>query len=225
MSQRTALLAATALTVFVMILMVGVVWQVFQKSNVNTLGLQLAAPAQTSEIAGEPQAVSGPTQEQIAQREAAFQQLIQQANQKLAQSYQQQQDLSKQLQAEKQKQAPPKVASASQPIKYKVSAEQATSIALAAEKGAVLTKPAELVSYLGAAAYEVTLDRGVVYVDANSGEVLYDSAVVIVVRDSGGGGGNNSGNTNASPKPSAPASGGHETEHDSGHGGEVEHGD
>ena len=223
MNQRTALLAATALTVFVMILMVGVVWQVFQKSNVNTLGLQLNAPAQTSEIAGEPQAVSGPTQEQIAQREAAFQQLIQQANQKLAQSYQEQQDLSKQLQAEKQKQAPPKIASASQPAKYKVSAEQATSIALAAEKGAVLTKPAELVSYLGAAAYEITLDRGVVYVDANSGEVLYDSAVVIVVRDSGGGGGNNSGNANS--KPSAPASGGHETEHDSEHGGEVEHGD
>lgn len=211
MNQRTALLVATALTVFVMILMVGVVWQVFQKSNVDTLGLQVTAPAQTTEITGEPQAVSGPTQEQIAQREAAFQQLIQQANQKLAQSYQQQQDLSKQLQAEKQKQAPPKVASASQPIQYKVSAEQATSIALAAEKGAVLTKPTDLVSFKGTAAYEITLDRGVVYVDANSGQVLYDSAVVIVVHDSGGGNNNAGG---GSPKPSAPASGGHETEKD-----------
>ncbi len=223
MNQRTALLVATALTVFVMILMVGVVWQVFQKSNVDTLGLQVTAPAQTTDLAGEPQAAAGPTQEQIAQREAAFQQLIQQANQKLARSYQQQQELAQQLQAEKQKQAPPKVASASQPTKYKVSAEQATSIALAAEKGAVLVKPTDLVSFQGTAAYEITLDRGVVYVDANSGQVLYDSAVVIVVHDAGGGGGNNSGN--ASPKPSAPASGGHETEHDSGNGGEVEHGD
>ncbi len=211
MSQRSALLVATALTVFVMILMVGVVWQVYQKSNVDALSMQAAAPTPTAETTGQTQAVSGPTQAQLAEREAALQQLIQQANQRLAQAYQKQQDLSKQLQAEQQKLATPTVP-ASQPVKYNVSPDQAASIALTTEKGAKLVKPAELVSFQGTAAYEVTLDRGSVFVDANSGKVLYDSAVVIVVHDAKS---NNSGG--GSPAPSSSGGGG--SKDDSEHSG------
>ena len=215
MSQRTAMLVATALTVFVVITIVGVVWQLFQKSTVDTLALQVAAPAQTTELAGETHAVSGPTEAQIAEREAAFQQLIQQANQKLDESYKQQQELSNQLAAVKAIQAAPAVptaAPASLQPKYNVSPDQAAQIALVAEKGAVLVKPPELIDFQGKVAYEVTLDRGLVYVDANSGEVIYDSAAVIVVHDSGGGGGNSGGNPPAAPAPKVTA--GHENEHE-----------
>ena len=224
MSQRTAMLVATALTVFVVIAIVGVVWQLFQKSTVDTLALQVAASApasaQTTDLAGETKAVTGPTEAQIAEREAAYQQLVQQANQKLAESYKQQQELSKELAAEKAKQAaavvapPPVPAQADLQPKYNLTADQAAHLALEAEKGAVLVKPAELISFQGTVAYEVTLDRGLVYIDANSGKVLYDSAVVIVVHDSGGGGGGNLGGGNPqanASKPSAP----HETEHES----------
>lgn len=239
MSQRTAMLVATALTVFVVIAIVGVVWQLFQKSTVDTLALQVAAPAQTTELMGETKAVSGPTEAQVAEREAAVQQLIEQANQKLAESYQAQQELARQLAAEKAKQAaavvpPPAPAAANVQPKYNVSPDQAAQIALEAEKGAVLVKPAELISFQGAVAYEVTLDRGLVYVDANSGKVIYDSAVVIVIHDSHGGGGNSGGGGPAvanAPKPS----GGNESEHESHdqpenhpaeqHTSEVEHGD
>ena len=226
MSQRTAMLVATALTVFVVIALVSVVWQLFQKSNVDTLGLQVAAPAQATEIVGDTHAVSGPTDAEIAAREASFQQLIQQANQKLEESYKQQQELTKQLAAEKSKQvavnAPAAApAQANQQPKYNLSADQAAALALKAEKGAMLVKTPELISFKGTAAFEVTLDRGVVYIDANTGEVLYDSAVVIIVHDSGGGGGNSGGN----PAVSAPkvASTSHEHEHESHDKGQESH--
>jgi uncharacterized membrane protein YkoI len=202
MSQRTAWLVATALTVFVLIMMVGVVGQLFLKSNVDALTLQAAAPTQVAPAAGETQAVTGPTEAEIAEREAAFQQVIQQANQRLAQANQREQELAKQL-AEQKKAASAPV---SQPPKYNVSPEQAASIALQAEKGAALLKPPELVSYQGTVAYEVTLDRGTVYIDANSGQVLYDSAVVITIRD---GGGSNGSSNNSAPR----SSGGREDDH------------
>ena len=216
MSQRTALVVATALTVFVMITMVGLAWQVFQKSTISTLALQESVPAQPTDSVTAPEPVAAPTeQEQIAQREAAFQQMIQQANQQLEQAYKQQQDLTKELAAERKNKAANAPAAVSQQPKYNVTAEQAASIALAAEQGAVLLKPAELISFQGTAAYEVTLDRGLVYVDANTGKVIYDSAAAIVVRDGGGSGGSGGNRGGGSPSVSAPKSGGHENEHES----------
>jgi uncharacterized membrane protein YkoI len=219
MSQRTAMLVATTLTVFVVITIVGVVWQLFQKSTVDTLALQVAPQPPTTQLTGATQAVTGPTDAEVAQREAAYQQLIQQANQRLEESYKQQQELTKELAAEKSKQAAAVVVPASAPAqenlqpKYNLSSDQAAALALQAEKGAVLVKPADLISFQGTAAYEVTLDRGVVYIDANTGKVLYDSAVVIVVHDSGGGGGNSGG---GSPQAAAPKTkSGHESENES----------
>ncbi|HEX7587767.1 MAG TPA: PepSY domain-containing protein [Anaerolineae bacterium] len=221
MSQRTALLAATALTVFVVTMVVGVVWQLFQKSTVDTFALQVAVPPQTTEMAGETRAVGGSTQAEIDNREAAFQQLIQQANQNLEQAYKQQEYLTSELAAQKKQAASlPAPAVVPEPPKYNVSAEQPTSIALDAEKGAVLVKPAELISFQGTVAYEVTLDRGLVYIDANTGQIIYDSALVIVIHDSRGGGGNAGG---SNPVVSAPKNtGGHENEHE--HENEQSHG-
>jgi uncharacterized membrane protein YkoI len=217
MSQRTALLVTTALTVFVMVMMIGVVWQLFQKSTLDALALQSTANNQKAETATITQpAVPQPaapesdtqqaTQAQIAEREASYQQLIQQANARLDQAYKQQQELVKQI--EDQKANAKTRTQVSQQPKFNVSSEQAVSIALAAVPGAVLVKPAELVSFKETPSYVVTLDKGVVYVDANTGKILYNSATVVVVNNPGsGGGGGGGGNP---PPPPPPSRGGGE---------------
>jgi len=67
------------------------------------------------------------------------------------------------------------IATATATATYAVSAEQAATIALNTAPGAALASPAELVDFQGAVAYEVGLDAGKVYIDANSGQVLYSS--------------------------------------------------
>jgi hypothetical protein len=58
-----------------------------------------------------------------------------------------------------------------------VSPDMARAIALAAAPGATVQRDPELVIYQGAVAYEVALNSGAVYVDANSGVVLANTAV------------------------------------------------
>ena len=108
MSQRMALLITTALTVFVMVMLAGIAWQVFGKSSLGALALQSAAPAQNevastvaspeAPLAAAPQVAADPaSQVQVAAREAQYQQLIQPANARLDQAYKQQQELAKQI--------------------------------------------------------------------------------------------------------------------------------
>ncbi len=57
---------------------------------------------------------------------------------------------------------------------YAVSADDAVNTALANAPGATLVQPPRLVNINGTVAYEVALDRGYVYIDAGSGQVLYN---------------------------------------------------
>jgi hypothetical protein len=59
---------------------------------------------------------------------------------------------------------------------YPISADDAATIALNSVPGATLAQPPRLVQVNGTVAYEVALDRGAVYVDAGSGQVLYNTA-------------------------------------------------
>lgn len=59
---------------------------------------------------------------------------------------------------------------------YPVSADDAATIALNNTPGASLVQQPRLVNVNGTIAYEVPLDRGNVYVDATSGQVLYNAA-------------------------------------------------
>ena len=213
MSQRTALWIATALTVFMLMVMGGVMFQVFQKSVSNVQGLQTSAPASNNTSADAPQLANDQAlKEQIAQRESEFRDLVQQANQKLDESYKQQQELTKQLQAIQAQQTNERPIVVQQP-QYPVSAQNAIDVALKAVPGAILVRPPELINFKDTPAFEVTLDQGVVYVSAATGEILYNSAAVIVVRGGGGGGGN----ANVSAPPPAPvkqtSSGEREQEH------------
>lgn len=59
---------------------------------------------------------------------------------------------------------------------YALTQDEAANIALTIAPGATLVQQPRLVNLNGAAAYEVVLDRGNVYVDANTGSVLYSTA-------------------------------------------------
>ncbi len=64
-------------------------------------------------------------------------------------------------------------AQASAPVaQVPLSAQQAAQVAMNLVPGASLTRTPELVNYNGTVAYEVMLNQGTIYVDANSGQVL-----------------------------------------------------
>lgn len=121
MTQRISLLIAGALTVFVLVLMLGVGLTVAVKSFVATrAAAQLQAPASN---------------------------------------------------ASTQQSAP-----ASNAVDVQLTPGQAAVIATNAVPNSVLVRAPELVDYQGTVAYEVGLNQGYVYVDANTGRVLFNGA-------------------------------------------------
>jgi uncharacterized membrane protein YkoI len=99
-------------------------------------------------------------------REAQYQALIAQANQTIAEANQKIAQLS----------ANQAVAVASA-TPYPVSADQASAIASNASGETAVALP-ELVNYSGTVAYSVSFADGLVYVNANTGEVLYNGVQV-----------------------------------------------
>lgn len=94
-----------------------------------------------------------------AEREAAYRRLIEEANARIARQ--------NQLLAAASTTDGPKA-------RPSIDANAAAAAAYRRAPGARLSRPPELVSYRGLAAYEVVLDRGTVYVDASTSEVLHD---------------------------------------------------
>lgn len=141
---------AITLSVFVTIIVLTVVGGVLAASGNST-------PVATQSS----QSISGmdPT------REAQYQDLIAQANQTIAQANQKIAELSA-VQAGEPTATP-----------YPVSADQAATIASNASGETPLAIP-ELVNYSGKVAYSVKFTDGLVYVDANSGAILYNGVQV-----------------------------------------------
>jgi uncharacterized membrane protein YkoI len=183
MKQRTTILIATALTAFVLVLVGGLAARLSQTAAP-------AAASAPSEAAATAAPALDPTVEALVrEREAAYQKALAEANARLEAANAQ---ITQMNGALAQAAAPAPVAvSAPAPVAapapapapapaaaptYAVSAEQAQAIALAAAAGATLTGAPDLVSYGGVPAYEVRLDRGLVYVDAQSGAVLSNGA-------------------------------------------------
>jgi uncharacterized membrane protein YkoI len=117
------------------------------------------------------------------QREAAYNQLIQQANDQLAQANAQLQAMQNQLaQVQPVQLISQPISSqptASEPVaEYAISIDQADQIALkTVELGSKQLKQPELVDFEGKAAYEVVFGKGSVYVDAQNGDVLFNGTV------------------------------------------------
>ncbi|MBI3244722.1 MAG: PepSY domain-containing protein [Chloroflexi bacterium] len=171
MTQRNSILIAALLTSFMLVLIGGVVARVTQAGAA-------AEAAPTTTVSTQAAATLAPdVQALITQREAQYQQALQDANAQLQQAYQQQQELAAQL---AQQQAQPQTPT------YAVWPDMAASIALNATPGTTVIRMPELVNFQGAVAYEVTLDRGKVYVDANNGNVLHNGAAPATNSGQGG---------------------------------------
>jgi len=103
-----------------------------------------------------------------AQREAQYKARLEEANAALSAAY-----------AQQQAAAAVQTSEPTQPVvealvPATISPQDALLVAaIAAPRAKVLRLP-ELVNYQGVVAYEITLDAGVLYVDANTGALLYD---------------------------------------------------
>jgi hypothetical protein len=149
MKSKIVLFASIFVTVFVLVLGVGVV------SAMNAINKPKVEQVST--------AIPEEVQQQIAQREAAYNELIAQANQRIETLNNQVVDLQKSKgQVSQQTQS--------------ISIEKAAQLAIdsTGDQEALLKLP-ELVDYQGTSAYEVTLQNGIVYVNAQSGEILFTS--------------------------------------------------
>jgi uncharacterized membrane protein YkoI len=189
MKQRIPLLIVVGLTAFMLVLG-------------GALAARLLEPAPTASVVDAaggsepalPAAPNDPAVQTLLDREAAYEQALQQANAQLQQAYQDQQRLADQVQAlQTQAQAPATTAPAaaatavepptppadSPAPTYALSPQQAAMVALRAAPGATLTTAPDMVDFQGQTAYEVRLTRGTVYVDANSGQVLYNGAPAV----------------------------------------------
>ncbi len=178
MGQRQALLITTFLTVFGLVL-IGAVAMRLTADSVDIKQVEsttITDTLQTTDAA----VVSTPSQDAvnalIASREQAYQEALNQANQQLQEAYGQLQVQDSSTGAAVP--AAPVVGSqpASGASPYAVSPEQATLIAASLALGATTNDTPELVSFAGAVAYEVNTSAGLIYVDANTGTVLYNGA-------------------------------------------------
>jgi uncharacterized membrane protein YkoI len=146
MSQRIALFLSIAITAFVLVFIGAAI-------SINQWG-QAAAASPTLD----PQLLA-----QLQAREATYQAMIDQANAQL--------------------QATDPAASATSTLapiptatSYPVSPDLAIYLAQSVAPNSYLIRTPELVSFQGTVAYEVTLNTGRIYIDANSGQILYNGA-------------------------------------------------
>ncbi|MFM8321224.1 MAG: hypothetical protein ACKOC5_09945 [Chloroflexota bacterium] len=207
MTQRTALILAAALTAFVLVL-AGVM---LGRSSLQASGQETAAtPAENEAPTLAPadgNILLTPAELQaIQQREAEYNALVQQANNRLERAY-------AQINAAAPTAQTP--AEAAQP--YTVSAELAIEVAKAYFPKAFVLGAPTLIDYKGVPAWSVTLDLGLLYISATNGDLLYNGTLPPVYSSGGGGG--------ASIGAGGGGGGEHGDDHDDDNGGEGEGGD
>ncbi|MBI5879403.1 MAG: PepSY domain-containing protein [Chloroflexi bacterium] len=197
MSQKSALVVAIALTAFFMTMLGALITQVSQASDAVRAPTASSAPTVTpAQVEATPTLDTSAIKMAIAEREASYQQLLDRANKQIeeanAQMQKQAEALHKaeteaqtarvkaqQVQEAQAKAAAQPTAPARPAVpKFAVSPEQAVGIAWGATQGAKPTKGPELVEFEGKPAYEIGYATGVVYIDANTGKVLFTNVEV-----------------------------------------------
>jgi uncharacterized membrane protein YkoI len=149
MKNKLFLAISAFIAVFIITIGIGVITKVNAKNSLNDTVPTLDATA-------------------FAQREQAYQQIISQANQEIEQANQQIATLAGQNQ-----QSP----TAQSISTYLYSPEQAALIAQQTSGAAPSALP-ELVNFNGTAAYEAVYANGKIYIDANTGSVLFNGLQV-----------------------------------------------
>ena len=212
MTQKTALILAVVLTAFVLVVGGAVAARVSQPTapaEAAPVAAALAAPAPAAPAPTATIDVNAQVEQLLQQREAQYRQLIEEANQRLQQANQQLAAAAPAAPAVQpaRSAAPTAPAAQAAPSTASLSAEAARNIAIDASGGATMIREPELVLFEGKVAYEVGFTRGVMYVDANDGTVLFNGTH--------GNGGQPSGGAQTQP-----TSGEHESEHEDSHEGE-----
>ena len=144
--NRKALMISIGITAFVVVTVGGVIVSYAQSRSAASTD-----PPTVEDVLNDPS-----VQAVLQEREAAYQQMIEEANQRIA-------ELS----------TPAEEMTAEE---YPVSADLAAGLARISLGGGTLLRQPELVSVNGRAAYELIFDRGRVYIDATSGAILYTSS-------------------------------------------------
>ncbi|PDW02009.1 PepSY domain-containing protein [Candidatus Viridilinea mediisalina] len=161
MNQRTMLVVAAGLTAFILIIAGALVGQWSQSSA------QLLTTTLTPDVIADPTLVS-----EFQQREAAYQTAIAEANQQIEQANQQLTPPSN-LETAPQTMPQSETVATTVPMTTAPTAEEAAAIALNYRGGGTVRK-VELEEERGLLVYEVKfIDGGEVYVDANTGQVVY----------------------------------------------------
>jgi hypothetical protein len=104
----------------------------------------------------------------LEERDAAYEELIREANDRLEDAYNENQELATQLAGPTQQ---------PEPEAYEVSPELAVGLAISLAPGSKLTRPPELVLFENTVAYEIVLDKGTIYIGAENGWLLFDGTI------------------------------------------------
>ena len=164
MNQRTALIAAAAITAFVLVLVGGLA----------AAGVQLSQSPSNAQTAPSP---SPAAQSSMEEREALYRQQLQQAEAQLREANSRLSKAYGESSASNTEGAQPGAAAQgttapAQQATDSISPGEAALIGAAAAPGAALLSGPELVDFEGTRAYELQFDRGAVYIDASTGRVL-----------------------------------------------------
>lgn len=195
-NQRTALLIAGGLTAFTLVGLGALAGQLNTGASLATATPAGASVSATSApiVNAVEQPTSAPagasTDSASAAREAQYQALIEEANRRIEAANRQLAQMEQQLAAAQaapaetgnltaaaQAQTAPAAPASNSAPGVAISAQRALEIAQASTPGAVAQRLPELVNFQGAIAYEVAFNTGMVYVDANTGAVLYNGAL------------------------------------------------
>jgi uncharacterized membrane protein YkoI len=170
-------------TAFLLVLSGGVIARVSQ-GDVQTAEAAPVATAPARPAIDPVAQMANQFQALLNEREAAYRDLIKQANERLQAAYAQSAALAQAAAAPAQAAAAPaqSAAATNQPAAtgqaapvVAVSAEAAAGIATDAAAGnKLIVRAPELVLFEGQVAYEVVFKHGSIYVDANSGRVLFN---------------------------------------------------
>lgn len=167
MRQRTALVVAMVLTTFMLVIAAGVVARF------------AVSPASTGAAEDVPLTAEPAVKDLSTQGTVEYERALQTANAQLEQANRQLQEAYRRLTVEPAAAASPTPESISTAIPLAVSAEQAAVLAAAAVPGSVPIGTPEVVDFDGTPAYAVVFERGSVYVDANSGQVVYNEIAAV----------------------------------------------
>jgi len=188
--NKTAFVISAVLTAFLLAIVGGVVYTV---RGVETANAAKLANASTSTAPADPQPTQGldpQTQQEIQQREATYQNLIAQANERLVQAQQKQQELQAQIAALKTT----TVSSDQAPAPVSVAPEQAAQIAAQyLNQTSIYSVETSLLK--GEMVYKVTMSSGdIAYVSLDGQFIGVQPAPVVqpstrILAHNGGGGG------------------------------------